>query len=297
MKKCPVCQRLYNDHTLNFCEEDGATLIANTINTAPPVEINSQPIPFAGSPHRKKSNSGLWIIGIIGAILILGVGGVIGVIVLASLAANETYNQVKKDQPDADDSLEKTSNKSGGKATKIDLARWREFKNADGEAKIFGDEYQLTTARKGYFYVMLSSGKFEEQYLTNDAAVRVTVRAVSGTPPTLGYGLVINSDITPLNSDYAFLIYNGNNPSYRVVRHTNKTEEVVKPWTAASQIRTGSQTNQLEVRSKDDKMDFYINGQFVTSINDESDQEQGVVGVYSSDGQTIGFSNLEIVKN
>lgn len=39
MKRCPKCNRQYNDDTLRFCLEDGSPLIGNTRDEAPPTEI------------------------------------------------------------------------------------------------------------------------------------------------------------------------------------------------------------------------------------------------------------------
>jgi hypothetical protein len=43
-------------------------------------------------------------------------------------------------------------------------------------------------------------------------------------------------------------------------------------------------------------MDLYINGQFITSVNDESTYRRGRVGVYSSDTEEVAFDDLEISK-
>jgi hypothetical protein len=82
-----------------------------------------------------------------------------------------------------------------------------------------------------------------------------------------------------------------------VVRHQDSKEETVVGWTYAPQIRTGTQTNQLEVRSVGSKLTFYINGQQAATVTDKSDAEQGIVGLYTSDTAPIGFSDLQVFKN
>ena len=67
-------------------------------------------------------------------------------------------------------------------------------------------------------------------------------------------------------------------------------------WTSSSTIRTGTTPNQLEVRIRDNKMDFYINGQFVTSVVDEANYKAGRVGFYTSDKGEVAFDDLEINK-
>ena len=60
-------------------------------------------------------------------------------------------------------------------------------------------------------------------------------------------------------------------------------------------IRTGASPNQLEVRIKNDKLDFYINDRFVNSITDTANFKTGRVGIYTSDIQEVAYDDLEIV--
>ncbi len=301
MKKCPICNRLYNDPSLSFCLEDGATLIAQT------GKFGQQPPGFAQLPQilpGKKRSPLLWVAGILGVLAVVGGVGIIGLIaVLASLGSNN--NNVKR--------LANTVNNSNGSISpvnskvtgsnplakdtgNIDFSRWGERKTAMGETKLVGDEFQVSAARNNYYYVVISSSKFEDKYLTNNATAKVTTHSVSGVSPTLGYGLVINSDVNPLKSDYAFVI-RSDNQTFRVLRHQDNEEETMTNWAQAPQIRTGTQTNQLEVRSAAGKLTFYINGQLATTVTDESDSDEGLVGLYTSDTAPIGFSALQVVKN
>lgn len=300
MRRCPVCNRTYNDQSLNFCEEDGATL-AEFKSFNEPSGFGQQPQGFAAirpvTASPKKSNALLWVLGIFVALIIVGLAGFIGLVALIAAYGDNTNNNstgvvINSNKGDI---FGKTS--TSGKAYKVDFKRWNEFKESYGEASLVGDEYQMACKFNNYFYVRLSSSKYDNNLMTNNATTKVTVRSVTGTSPTLGYGLVINSDTQPLKSDYAFVIFNGTNPQFRVVRHVDKKETIVKPWTAASQIRTGTQTNQLEVRTSGKTMSFYINGQLATTITDESGSDQGIAGIYTSDTQAIGFSNLEVIKN
>ena len=96
--------------------------------------------------------------------------------------------------------------------------------------------------------------------------------------------------------DYGFLIYNGDNPKYKIVLHKAGAETNVVDWTPTSTPRTGTSPNQIEVRIRDLKMDFYINGQFVTSITDEANYRRGRVGLYTSGTGEVAFDDLEISK-
>lgn len=44
MKRCPSCQRVYEDETVTFCFDDGATLMA-VANAYPPPQFDTGPIP------------------------------------------------------------------------------------------------------------------------------------------------------------------------------------------------------------------------------------------------------------
>jgi hypothetical protein len=67
-------------------------------------------------------------------------------------------------------------------------------------------------------------------------------------------------------------------------------------WTPARAIRTGTNTNQLEVRINDKRMDFYINGQFITTVNDKEGYKRGVAGFYTSNLGEVAFDDLQITR-
>jgi len=94
--------------------------------------------------------------------------------------------------------------------------------------------------------------------------------------------------------DYAFLIYNGDDPKYKIVDQKAGKDTTLVEWTSFSAIRSGTTPNQLEVRIRERKLDFYINGQFVTSIVDVENYQGGRVGLYASDEHEVAFDDLEI---
>lgn len=151
------------------------------------------------------------------------------------------------------------------------------------------------TATKGGYIVMYAPDRTE--YYDENATVRVTARSVEGESPNAGYGLLVHGEKKggQLN-DYGFLIYNGTSPKYKIVHHSTGTENKLVDWTNSSVIRTGTTPNELEVRIRDRKLDFYVNGQFITSITDSDALLRGRVGLYSSDTSEVAFDNLEISK-
>ncbi len=128
MKRCPSCNRTYNDVTLNFCLEDGTPLVAEVGNPSdpnatwryptprdtgePPTEIYRQPkpllnqVPKMAQPQpspvaqypayqtlpRKKSNAVWWILGSFVLLAVFGIGLVVVILALASLSSNENAN-------------------------------------------------------------------------------------------------------------------------------------------------------------------------------------------------------------
>ena len=129
MKRCPSCNRTYNDVSLNFCLEDGIQLVSDSAvpsdpnatwryqtprNTAepPPTEIyrpdqpllnqvpemaqpRRSPVPPFSAPQpypQKKSNAVWWILGGFAVLAVIGVGLLVVILALASLGANENGN-------------------------------------------------------------------------------------------------------------------------------------------------------------------------------------------------------------
>ena len=52
MKQCPQCRRIYSDETLNYCLEDGTTLLVDTGLQDPETAILTPPPPLSGAPTR-----------------------------------------------------------------------------------------------------------------------------------------------------------------------------------------------------------------------------------------------------
>lgn len=332
MKICPTCRRTYDDDGLNFCLEDGtvltvsnpnpsqeATLIMNQPRptgqnvpapTQPAVQANwntppPAPAQYSMQPKKKSSKTWLWVVGIFAVLTLLCGGGAVGFIALiasqqdiASNTPNTTPNRSsdnRKASPSPGDSKTSASpNPSpfdSAAATPIDLGQWVQGSNNWGSTEMKGDELVMSSKDKGYYYVMVSA----DQYKTDGATTRVTVRNIDSDDTNLGYGLVFHSDITPLNKGYAFLI-DTKRQRYRVVRHEPSKETTVQGWTSAPLIKSGSEENVLEVRDKGATVDLYINDSLVTSIKNTLSPKGGVPGLYTGDGIDIGFKKLEIAK-
>lgn len=321
MKICPRCQKTYSDDSLNFCLDDGATLNAATADqlpatvvmnqpptTNPPASFGGQtanqpnwntnqtPNQFSMQPPAKKSKGWLWALGILGAVALICGGGFVGFIFWAASLddANKNQNRYNSNRIYGNNSSSSPRNSTpANKGTeKIDLSLWTRTDPTSGTTEFINDELLMSSAKKGYYYVICAKAN---TYQTENATTRLTVRNVDGEKTSLGFGLVFHSNPVPLVQDYAFLI-DSENKRYRVVRHKPGNEISVVSWTRFASIKDGDEKNVLEVRDENKKMSFYINGDFVKTIDNEEGYSGGVAGIYAGDAAKIAFSDFEITK-
>lgn len=241
-----------------------------------------------------------WILGIGAVLAFMGIGVVILIIALASMSGNNNNNANTNSNTNSN-RANRNSNTNTNANTRSTLSSYEDDFSSEswytgssqyGRTWYEDDEYHITASKNGYI-VMYAPDRSD--YYDENATVRVTVRSVEGESPESGYGLLVHG-LRENNQfrDYGFLIYSGDSPKYAIVQHKASQETKLVNWTATSTIRTGTTPNQLEVRIRDRRLDFYINGQFVTSITDSEDFLRGRVGFYSSDTNEVAFDDLEI---
>lgn len=316
MKICPRCRKTYTDENLNFCLDDGAGLVsAQTSNNVIPATVlieqsrpnerlnqpfgnqsdwNPNQKQFAKQPARK-SNGWLWAIGIFVGVILLCGGGVTGFLLWAAnlesknreIASDSVYNS------NAASSKETPNEGKPAKVQRIDLSKWIVVSSSGlGNTEFANGEFIMTSKQKGFYYVLVSTKKYQ----TENAATKVTVRNVNqADTKNLGFGLIFHSDPTPLTQDYAFLI-DSEKKRFRVVRHEPREEISIIDWTYSAAIRSGTEANVLEVRDRNNKMSFYINEQLVTTLDDTDGFVGGVPGLYVSHAVPIAFSDFEVKK-
>ncbi|HLM62065.1 MAG TPA: hypothetical protein VK308_14760, partial [Pyrinomonadaceae bacterium] len=173
----------------------------------------------------------------------------------------------------------------------VDLSKWVNGDTDIGVTEFTNGELIMGSKQKGYYYVLAS----QANYKTENAVTKVTVRNINEESSALGFGLVVHSNPVPLTQDYAFLI-DSESKKYRIVRHIPGDEIVVVNWTRSSAIKDGTQKNVLEIRDENKKMNFYINGEFVKSVENKDGYSGGVTGLYSGDAVQIAFTDFEIRK-
>ncbi|HWP52975.1 MAG TPA: hypothetical protein VN476_02520, partial [Pyrinomonadaceae bacterium] len=278
----------------------------------------SQPVPPPAAPAwspmppsaPQKRSVWPWILGIGAVLVFMGIGVAILIFAIASVTnsnnnngnsnSNRQANRNSNSNSNSNNTNSATNENSNTRSTLTSFTddfsdkTWGTGPSQYGNIFYQDEEYHMHATKGGYL-VMYSPDK--KDYYDENATVRVGLRSIDGNSPTSGYGLTVHGEKKTGNlEDYGFLIYNGDAPKYKIVLHKAGSESKVVDWTPSSTIRTGTNPNQLEVRIRDTKMDFYINGQFVTSIVDEANYKRGRVGFYTSDVGEVAFDDLEISK-
>jgi hypothetical protein len=320
------------DDALSFCLDDGSPLVSATAPSSfdpgatvqypqsretipqPTIAYPGQPAAPTPPPAAPPSWSPLppaapqkrsvwpWILGIGAVLVFMGIGVVILIIAIASIT-NTNNNNANNSNRLANRNSNRNENSNTNDNTNArstltsftdDFSKqeWRTQPSQYGTMWYEDEEYHLR-GTKGYYFVVYSPDKPE--YRTRNATVRVGLRSVQGVSPSTGYGLVVHGEMeNDQLRDYAFLLYNGDDPKYKIVDQRSGKDTTMVEWTSFSAIRKGTLGNQLEVRIRDRKIDFYINGQFVTSIVDTENYQGGRVGLYASDEHEVAFDDLEI---
>ena len=306
MKICPTCRQTYTDDTLNFCLNDGTVLSvvndsgndqqtvfmgqANPTNNRFGNQTNQLPqnpivAPQFTSPPRKKSRAWMWVVGVVGGVILLGVVGFLGLIGLALSLDNTNSSNAN---------TVKNNNSNGTRNSGLltdDFSSWRRETNDIGSSDFKNGEFIVSSKLENFYYVLMTRNN---DFVTSDATTSVTVKNVEDKFARYGFGLVVKAN--PGNSTrYAYLI-DTLKQSYRIVLHTDNKENTVVNWTKSAAIKTGTQANELKVEDKNGSMTFYINGQLITTVKDSTGLKSGVAGIYASGAVPIAFSNLQITK-
>jgi len=327
MKVCPRCQKTYSDDNLNFCLDDGTVLTQASVpptqesmpetvfmsqprQTSPHTSFGNEPSaqtswnpqasPYA-QPPAKKSRAWIWVLGILGLLTLVCGGGLVGFIAYVASLPDNTSNRGNgtnkiigtnnKSTPGPNNTTKTTTSPDDTNAESVDLSTWVKENSAFGITEFTNGEFFMASKQKGFYYVLVAP----DDYSTQGATTKVTLRNPSEGTSSMGYGLIFHSNPQPLTQDYAFLI-DTKKQKYRVVRHEPQKEISVVAWTNSPVINSGTQENTIEARDKGDSTELYINGQMVTSIKNTYAYKNGVPGLYSGDGVKIAFKDLKIIK-
>lgn len=242
-----------------------------------------------------------WLLGIGAAVVLIGIIFVILIFVVANMANQNNNNRSANGNSNNSNSRSANSNSNSNSNTNtrstasftddFSIENWGSGPSQYGRTWYSNDEYHMNATKGGY--IVMYSPK-TTQYETENATVRVTVRNISGDSTNKGFGLLVHTEMKNSQlEDYGFLIDNANKGYYRIIEHKAGAEVPMVAWTSSSAIRTGTTSNQLEVRISDRQLAFYINGQYVTSVTDAEGYLRGKAGLYTSDTAEIAFDDLE----
>ncbi len=297
MKICPQCQKQYEDEML-FCLDDGKSLvpmktpITPTVSLTPshsPPEINNPFTPnWQTTQPQKKSKVWIWILTIVLGIMLLCGGGLIGFLALIAITSPNDGTNVNTN---VKANYEKDYSPKFPNVMRDDFSTWEPLQKAQGVDVIYSDGELFITAKPGYFYVLVTP---KNNFRTENSSTRVMVRNTTGELADYGYGLLIHADQkNPLQQGYIFAIETSTQ-MYKVWKLQEGKIIDIENWTQSNAIKTGADSNLLEVVDEDSKMSFYVNGKFLTEYKDNAGIRSGFVGLYTSDSVPVAFSNLEI---
>jgi type II secretory pathway pseudopilin PulG len=279
----------------------------------PPRMVNQAPAypgqwsPLPPPPQARKSTAVWWIFGVLAVVVVLGIGIVVVLLAVASISSQSNSNRVLLNNTNSNrnansnqstntnatrENSNTTSTLPASFSDDFSETKWPVTSSDYGQLWYDNDEYHMRSKDKTYVVMYGPSN----DYNTENADVQVTARSVDGISPDSGYGLIVHGEKSKDENleDYAFIIFTGPNPQYKVLMHKGGVETKMVDWTPSSTIRKGTSTNQLEVKISGTQLAFLINGQLVTTISDTANFKRGRAGLYTSDAHEVAFDDLEI---
>jgi hypothetical protein len=324
MKRCPTCQRTYESDTQLYCFDDG-TLLQSTPDTRkpsgdlqetiayekrnvtgkdrgqeqktitsirPPVDEHQWNRRGQGHDGRPRRHVWPWIVGIIAAIVLVVVGGIAILIYIGAHRYNGNVNNPSPTPITPSPTPITNATVSSAPPKKADFSKWWVGTDSNSSFWYQNGEYHGKAVPSRW---VTKYSPLQAPYSTKDATITLTTRAVDGTSPVYGYGLVVHSQqMGKKYRDYSFLIKSDDNPSYAIVMNMGADQTYVRDWTRSAVIKTGATPNQLQVVTNDSTLTFNINGNNVDSIPDSAGLRTGRVGVYLSGTSEVAFANLSI---
>lgn len=268
------------------------------------------PTPYTAAPQpAPKSSARPLIIIAIAAVVVLGIGIVVLLAIIgrnSSDDSNENANRTVATNANNTNAHSVTVSEPNRKTDstpstvlKDDFSTesWPVGERAYGSFYQDG-QYHMKGRPKLYVFMFPRNETSDDlaNYATKDATVKVTARNVDGKSPEYGYGLIIHGKVTRKGTleGYGFLIYTGSTPMYEIVRFVDGEATNIVNWTPSAVIRGGTNTNQIEVRTRGSQLSLYLNGQFIKSVADTANYKEGYVGLYTSETNEVAFDDMEI---
>lgn len=272
--------------------------------TTPPPSWSPTPSyrPTPSAQPARKSGKPL-IIGAIVAVAVLAIGIAVLLMMIGKDSSTSNANSNRVVASNNSNSVVNANNTNNANRTPMtptasslkDDFSTQNWPTGDTAYGSFYQDGEYHMKGKSGLYIFMFPGK-SNNYTTKDATVKVTTRNVDGKSPSHGYGLIIHGKVgqgTRLEG-YAFLIYTGSPAKYEIIRFVEGEGKSVVDWTESPTLRSGTNSNQIEVRTRGSQLSLYLNGQFVKSITDTNGITDGVTGLYTSETNEVAFDDLEI---
>ncbi|MEP6912169.1 MAG: hypothetical protein ABI923_05420 [bacterium] len=246
-------------------------------------------------PQPQKRSVWPWIIGGVAIVGFMGFGLLILILALANMNTNSNNRAINSRLANRNANYANANSNSATTAQFTDdfsTEKWGTGAYSYGTLWYHAGEYHMHAINGGYI-VMLGP---TQAYESGNGIVRITARSVDGVSPNAGYGLVVaeKSAASSEPLQYAFLIRTDNKPAYKVIQNRGNTQKQIVAWTTSPIIRSGTSPNQLEVRTFNEWLMFYINGQYATRFVNSAGPLGGRVGLYTTGANEVAFDDLEI---
>ncbi len=277
-----------------------------TPHTAPPPPPPPQWSPMPQPVPQRKSNALWWVLGVLGVVAVMGIGLVVVFLMISNMNRNTNTNGNRiantnvnanvpantNATPNVNADPRDGSNLPTNQSDDFSKTKWTVGTFRFGDIWYTDDEYHMKSKERTFMVMYAPSN----DYSTKDAIIRVMARSVDGAVPSHGFGLMVHcaQSKTKQLEDYAFLIYPDEEPEFEVVMHKDGNQKTVVSRTKSNAIKSGSATNKLEVRVKGTDLEFYVNGEYLTTISDTENYKGGRAGFYTSDVVEVAFDDLEI---
>jgi|SRR5687768_3950560 len=277
--------------------------------TSPPPPPSSPPPPpqqWTPTPAQpaKKSNAVWWVLGGLAAVLVIGAGLVVMIIALASMGSNSNTANTNTRESNRNANISANANVNSNTNANANVgppamltddfsqSKWGTGTSQFGRIWYVDGEYHMVSKERTFVVMYAPSN----EYSTENATVRVKARSVSGSAPASGFGLMVHCVQSRAGQleDYALLIYPGAEPSYEIIMHKAGNQSTLVEKTESDAIKSGSETNELEVKIKGNQLAFFANGRLLRAITDRENYRRGRVGFYTSDVFEVAFDDLEI---
>ena len=265
----------------------------------PPQQWSPTPAP----PPRKKSRAVWWILGGVAALVVIGAGLVVMLIALANLGSKNSNLNANTRNTNRNANVVVNTNTNTGNANvnaasptsftdDFSQQKWNAGSSAYGRGWYENGEYRMVSKERTWVVMYAPS----DDYSTENARVSVKARSINGEAPSAGFGLMVHcvQSRTGQLDAYALLIYPSEDPEYRILMHKGGAQTDLVEKTKSDAIRPGKAENELEIRTRGTELMFYVNGRFLTRINDSENFRRGRAGFHTSDVHEVAFDDLVI---